>query len=135
AGDEIVVLDALTYAGRRENLEGLGVELVVGRIEDPGAVQQAAAGVDAIVNFAAETHVDRSILDAQAFVLTNALGTYTLVEGARKRGVRFVRVSTDEVYGSIKDGAFTEEHPLEPSSPYSASKAGADLMVLATHHT
>ncbi len=135
AGDEVVVLDALTYAGRRENVEGLGVELIVGRIEDAGAVEQAAAGVDAIVNFAAETHVDRSILDAQAFVLTTALGTYTLVEEARRRGIRFVQVSTDEVYGSIEDGAFTEEHPLEPSSPYSASKAGADLMVLAAHHT
>ncbi|MGX6447530.1 dTDP-glucose 4,6-dehydratase [Patulibacter sp. S7RM1-6] len=135
AGDEVRVFDALTYAGRRENVEDLGVDLVVGRIEDPDAVELAAQGVDAIVNFAAETHVDRSILDAQAFVRTNALGTFTLVEEARRRGVRYVQVSTDEVYGSIVDGAFTEEHPLEPSSPYSASKAGADLMVLATHHT
>jgi dTDP-glucose 4,6-dehydratase len=135
AGDDVRVLDALTYAGRRENVEGLDVELLVGRIEDPGSVEQAAAGVDAIVNFAAETHVDRSILDAQAFVRTNALGTYTLIEEARRRDVRYVQVSTDEVYGSIDEGAFTETHPLEPSSPYSASKAGADLMVLAAHHT
>ncbi|WP_026910100.1 dTDP-glucose 4,6-dehydratase [Patulibacter minatonensis] len=135
AGDEVRVLDALTYAGRRENVEGLDVELMVGRIEDPHAVQQATAGVDAIVNFAAETHVDRSILDAQAFVLTNALGTHTLVEEARRREVRYLQVSTDEVYGSITEGAFTEQHPLEPSSPYSASKAGADLTVLAAHHT
>jgi dTDP-glucose 4,6-dehydratase len=135
AGDEVRVLDALTYAGRRENLDGLDVELIVGRIEDPESVELAMQGVDAVVNFAAETHVDRSILDAQAFVLTNALGTYTLVEEARRREVRYVQVSTDEVYGSIVDGAFTEEHPLEPSSPYSASKAGADLMVLAAHHT
>jgi dTDP-glucose 4,6-dehydratase len=135
AGDEVRVLDALTYAGRRENLDGLDVELIVGRIEDPESVELAMQGVDAVVNFAAETHVDRSILDAQAFVLTNALGTYTLVEEARRREVRYVQVSTDEVYGSITDGAFTEEHPLEPSSPYSASKAGADLMVLAAHHT
>lgn len=135
AGDEIRVLDALTYAGRRENLEGLDVELMVGRIEDPSAVERAMQGVDAVVNFAAETHVDRSILDAQAFVLTNALGTHTLVEEARRREVRYVQVSTDEVYGSITEGAFTEQHPLEPSSPYSASKAGADLTVLAAHHT
>ncbi|WP_320668814.1 dTDP-glucose 4,6-dehydratase [Patulibacter defluvii] len=135
AGDDVRVLDALTYAGREENLDGLGVDLVIGRIEDPNAVEQAAADVDAIVNFAAETHVDRSILDAQAFVTTNAVGTFTLLEEARRRGVRFVQVSTDEVYGSIDDGAFTEQHPLEPSSPYSASKAGADLMVLAAHHT
>ncbi|MGE4426235.1 MAG: dTDP-glucose 4,6-dehydratase [Solirubrobacteraceae bacterium] len=135
AGDEVRVLDALTYAGREENVDGLDVELVIGRIEDPRAVKQAAAGVDAIVNFAAETHVDRSILDGQAFVLTNSLGTFTLVEEARGRDVRFLQVSTDEVYGSIREGAFTEEHPLEPSSPYSASKAGADLMVLASHHT
>lgn len=135
AGDDVRVLDALTYAGRRENVEGLDVELLVGRVEDPGSVGQAAAGVDAIVNFAAETHVDRSILDAQAFVRTNALGTYTLIEEARRRDVRYVQVSTDEVYGSIDEGAFTETHPLEPSSPYSASKAGADLMVLAAHHT
>ena len=135
AGDEVRVLDALTYAGRRENLEGLDVELMVGRIEDPSAVERAMQGVDAVVNFAAETHVDRSILDAQAFVLTNALGTHTLVEEARRREVRYVQVSTDEVYGSITEGAFTEQHPLEPSSPYSASKAGADLTVLAAHHT
>lgn len=135
AGDDVRVLDALTYAGRRENVEGLDVELLVGRVEDPGSVEQAAAGVDAIVDFAAETHVDRSILDAQAFVRTNALGTYTLIEEARRRDVRYVQVSTDEVYGSIDEGAFTETHPLEPSSPYSASKAGADLMVLAAHHT
>ncbi|EHN09372.1 dTDP-glucose 46-dehydratase [Patulibacter medicamentivorans] len=135
AGDDVRVLDALTYAGREENLDGLDVDLVIGRIEDPGAVEQAAADVEAIVNFAAETHVDRSILDAQAFVTTNAVGTFTLLEEARRRGVRYVQVSTDEVYGSIDDGAFTEQHPLEPSSPYSASKAGADLMVLAAHHT
>jgi dTDP-glucose 4,6-dehydratase len=135
AGDDIRVLDALTYAGRRENVEGLDVELLVGRIEDPSAVERAMQGVDAVVNFAAETHVDRSILDAQAFVLTNALGTHTLVEEARRREVRYVQVSTDEVYGSITEGAFTEQHPLEPSSPYSASKAGADLTVLAAHHT
>lgn len=135
AGDQVRVLDALTYAGRRENLEGLDVELQVGRIEDPEAVAKAVEGIDVIVNFAAETHVDRSILDAQAFVKTNALGTYTLIEQARASGVRYVHVSTDEVYGSIEEGAFTEQHPLEPSSPYSASKAGSDLLVLAAFHT
>lgn len=135
AGDAVRVLDALTYAGRRENVEGTGAELVIGRIEDPAAVEQAMAGVDAVVNFAAETHVDRSILDPAAFVTTNALGTHVLLEQARARGIRMLQVSTDEVYGSIDDGLFTEESPLEPSSPYSASKAGADLMVLACHHT
>jgi len=134
-GDEVVVLDKLTYAGRRENLEGLDVRLVVGGIEDAAAVADAAEGVDAIVNFAAETHVDRSIAEPEAFITTHALGTYVLLEAARERGVRYVQVSTDEVYGSIETGSFTESSPLAPSSPYSASKAGADLLVQSYRHT
>jgi dTDP-glucose 4,6-dehydratase len=135
AGDEITVLDKLTYAGRRENLEGLDVRLVVGGIEDPAAVADAIEGCDAIVNFAAETHVDRSIAEPDAFVTTHALGTYTLLEAARERSLRYVQVSTDEVYGSIEEGSFTEQSPLQPSSPYSATKAGADLLVASYHHT
>jgi dTDP-glucose 4,6-dehydratase len=134
-GDEITVLDKLTYAGRRENLEDLDVRLVVGGIEDPDAVADALEGCDAIVNFAAETHVDRSIAEPDAFVTTHALGTYTLLEAARERSLRYVQVSTDEVYGSIETGSFTEESPLQPSSPYSATKAGADLLVASYHHT
>jgi dTDP-glucose 4,6-dehydratase len=134
-GDEITVLDKLTYAGRRENLEGLDVRLVIGGIEDPAAVADAIEGCDAVVNFAAETHVDRSITEPDAFVTTHALGTYTLLEAARERSLRYVQVSTDEVYGSIEEGSFTEESPLRPSSPYSATKAGADLLVASYRHT
>jgi dTDP-glucose 4,6-dehydratase len=134
-GDEVVVLDKLTYAGRRENLEDLDFRLVVGAIEDPDAVAEAAEGVDAIVNFAAETHVDRSISEPEAFITTHAMGTYVLLEAARERSLRYVQVSTDEVYGSIEEGSFTEASPLNPSSPYSASKAGADLLVASYRHT
>ena len=134
-GDEITVLDKLTYAGRRENLEGLDVTFVHGAIEDPAAVTSAMQGVDAVVNFAAETHVDRSIAEPDAFVKTHALGTYVLLEAAKDAGVRYLQVSTDEVYGSIEEGSFTEESPLAPSSPYSASKAGADLLVGGYHET
>ena len=134
-GDEIVVLDKLTYAGRRENLEGVDHTFVHGAIEDPAAVASAMDGADAVVNFAAETHVDRSIADPDAFLRTNAIGTYVLLEAARTAGVRFLQVSTDEVYGSIEEGSFTEQSPLQPSSPYSATKAGADLLVASYHHT
>jgi dTDP-glucose 4,6-dehydratase len=135
-GDEVVVLDKLTYAGRRENLQDLeAVKLVVGGIEDPEAVAEAVEGCEAIVNFAAETHVDRSISEPEAFINTHALGTYVLLEAARERGLRYVQVSTDEVYGSIEEGSFTEESPLNPSSPYSATKAGADLLVASYRHT
>jgi dTDP-glucose 4,6-dehydratase len=134
-GDRIVVLDKLTYAGRRENLDGLDVELVEGAIEDPDAVAGAIEGADAVVNFAAETHVDRSIAEPDAFVRTHALGTYVLLEAARAHGVRYVQVSTDEVYGSIAEGSFTESSPLAPSSPYSATKAGADLLAASYVHT
>ena len=138
--DEIIVLDKLTYAGRRENLADLEgnpryLGLVHGAIEDADAVAKAAEGVDAIVNFAAETHVDRSIAEPDAFVVTNGQGTYTLLEQARRDGLRYVQVSTDEVYGSIEEGSFTEESPLQPSSPYSATKTGADLLVESYFHT
>jgi dTDP-glucose 4,6-dehydratase len=134
-GDEIVVLDKLTYAGRRENLEGLDVRLVVGGVEDPEAVADAIEGCEAVVNFAAETHVDRSIAEPEAFITTHGMGTYVVLEAARERSLRYVQVSTDEVYGSIESGSFTETSPLAPSSPYSASKAGADLLVASYHHT
>src|SRR6478609_30680 len=134
-GDEVVVLDKLTYAGRRENLQDVEHEFVHGAIEDPRAAAEAMAEVDAVVNFAAETHVDRSIAEPDAFVRTHGVGTYVLLETARTRGVRYLQVSTDEVYGSIEEGSFTEESPLAPSSPYSATKAGADLLVSSYHHT
>jgi len=135
AGDEVVVLDKLTYAGRRENLQDLEIEFVHGAIEDPDAVARAIAGCEAVVNFAAETHVDRSIAEPDAFVRTHAQGTYVLLEAVRSAGVRYVQVSTDEVYGSIEEGSFTESSPLAPSSPYSATKAGADLLVAGYVHT
>jgi len=136
-GDEVVVLDKLTYAGRRENLHDVidEIRFVHGAIEDPAAVADAIRGVDAVVNFAAETHVDRSIAEPDAFVVTNGQGTYVLLEAARAAGVRYVQISTDEVYGSIEQGSFTEESPLQPSSPYSATKTGADLLVLSYFHT
>ncbi len=145
-GDEVTVLDKLTYAGRKENLEDLaqesGFRFVHGGIEDPEAVARALDGAgeqsstpEAIVNFAAETHVDRSIAEPDAFVRTHALGTHVLLEAARERGLRYVQVSTDEVYGSIEVGTFTESSPLRPSSPYSATKTGADLLVQSYFHT
>jgi dTDP-glucose 4,6-dehydratase len=137
--DEVVVLDKLTYAGREESLRDLRGDprftFVRGAIEDPDAVAGAIADCEAVVNFAAETHVDRSIAEPDAFVVTNGRGTYVLLEAARERGLRYVQVSTDEVYGSIEAGAFTEDSPLAPSSPYSASKAGADLLVSSYFHT
>ncbi len=136
-GDEVTVLDKLTYAGRRENLNEVmdEIEFVHGAIEDPPAVADAVAGADAIVNFAAETHVDRSISGPEAFIVTNMQGTHVLLEEARERGLRYVQVSTDEVYGSIDHGSFSEESPLAPSSPYSATKTGADLLVSSYFHT
>ncbi len=128
-GDDIVVLDKLTYAGRKENLEDVKHSFIHGAIEDPAAVARAIEGADAVVNFAAETHVDRSISEPDAFVRTHAMGTFVLLEEARRRGIRYLQVSTDEVYGSIEEGSFTEQSPLEPSSPYSATKTGADLLV------
>jgi len=140
-GDEVTVLDKLTYAGREENLHDLHdhprFRFMRGAIEDPAAVSAAleARAPQAIVNFAAETHVDRSIADPDAFVCTHAFGTYVLLEAARTHELRFLQVSTDEVYGSIEAGTFTEQSPLRPSSPYSATKAGADLLVQSYFHT
>jgi len=132
AGDEVVVLDRLTYSGHRANLAGAEVDFVAGDICERGDVAEAAAGIDAIVNFAAETHVDRSILGATEFIRTDVLGTYVLLEQARELGARFVQVSTDEVYGDVPPGSSSrEDDPLRPSSPYAASKAGGDLQVLA----
>jgi dTDP-glucose 4,6-dehydratase len=137
--DRVVVLDKLTYAGREENLQDVRdderLRFLRGAIEDPDAVGEAIADCDAVVNFAAETHVDRSIAAADDFLTTNARGTWVLLEAARERGLRFVQVSTDEVYGSIESGSFTESSPLQPSSPYSATKAGADLLVASYFHT
>ncbi len=136
-GDEVTVFDALTYAGREENLREVASEIrfVQGAIENPEAVAAAIGDAEAIVNFAAETHVDRSIADPFAFSVTNGQGTHVLLEAARQRGLRYVQVSTDEVYGSIETGSFTETSPLQPSSPYSATKTGADLLVLSYFHT
>jgi dTDP-glucose 4,6-dehydratase len=136
-GDQVTVLDKLTYAGRPENLQDVEREIrfVHGAIEDAAAVADAIAGCDAVVNFAAETHVDRSISGPEAFSITNMLGTHVLLEAARERGLRYLQVSTDEVYGSIDSGSFTEASPLQPSSPYSATKTGADLLVASYFHT
>jgi dTDP-glucose 4,6-dehydratase len=136
----ITVLDNLTYSGNPQNLapvSGLpGYRFVKGDICDPGVVGRVLPGHDAVVHFAAESHVDRSIDSALPFVTSNVAGTQTLLDAARQHGVgRFLHVSTDEVYGSISDGAWTEAAPLAPNSPYSASKAGSDLLALACHRT
>jgi dTDP-glucose 4,6-dehydratase len=137
---EIVNLDKLTYAGNLENLRGVDqsprYSFVHGDICDAVVVGETLRGADAVVNFAAETHVDRSISGPQDFISTDVLGTHTLLEAVRRLEIpRYLQISTDEVYGSIEEGAFTEESDLDPSSPYSASKAGADLVVLAYHRT
>jgi len=140
-GDEVTVLDKLTYAGREENFHDFAGDprfrFLRGAIEDAEAVAAAieAGSPEAIVNFAAETHVDRSIAEPDAFVTTHALGTNVLLAAAREHGLRYLQVSTDEVYGSIERGSFSEESPLRPSSPYSATKAGADLLVQSYFHT
>ena len=136
AGHELTILDKLTYAGRRENLEGVEHRFVHGGIEDPEKVREAMEGADAVVNFAAESHVDRSIAGQDPFVTTHVIGTSVLLAAARELGVgRYLQVSTDEVYGSIESGSFTETSPLNPSSPYSATKAAGDLLVTAHVHT
>ena len=135
--DEIVVLDKLTYAGRMENLQDVmnRISFIKGDIYNKEDIKKVK-DCDVIFNFAAETHVDRSIIEAGVFVKTDVLGTYNLLEYARKSDVeRYVQISTDEVYGSIGSGSFKEEDSLDPSSPYSASKAGADLLVRAYHKT
>ena len=132
--DQITVLDKLTYAGRRENLQEVfdRIHFIQGDICDKKIVSQAMAGCDRVFHFAAESHVDRSINDAGDFVRTNLTGTYTLLEVAREEDIdRFIHVSTDEVYGSTLSRSFCEEDPLAPSSPYSATKAGSDLLALS----
>jgi len=133
---EVVNLDKLTYAGNLANLADLAghprYRFVRGDICDGRLVDEVMAGCDAVVNFAAESHVDRSIHDAGEFIRTDVYGTWTLLEAARRHRVaRYLQVSTDEVYGSIERGAFSERDPLRPSSPYAASKAGGDHMALA----
>jgi dTDP-glucose 4,6-dehydratase len=140
AGAAVTVLDKLTYSGNRDNLAPVAADpaltFVEGDICDAGLVGELMPGHDAVVHFAAESHVDRSILGAGPFVTTNVLGTQVLLDAARSAGVgRFLHVSTDEVYGSIQEGSWTEEWPLAPNSPYSASKAGSDLLALAYHRT
>src|SRR5215471_201915 len=131
-GHEVAVLDRLTYSGNRANLDGVPHEFTHGDIADPEMVGVAAAGCNAVVNFAAETHVDRSILGPREFVHTDVLGTQTLLEWARGSGARYVQVSTDEVYGDLEAGGRSRENDLlRPSSPYSAAKAAGDLQVLA----
>ncbi|MFC9296282.1 dTDP-glucose 4,6-dehydratase [Streptomyces sp. NPDC057011] len=137
---QITVFDKLTYSGVEANLAPVadhpGYRFVKGDICDAEAVDQVMAGHDVVVHFAAESHVDRSIAGAGPFVMTNVVGTQVLLDAARKHGVgRFVHISTDEVYGSISEGSWTEEWPLVPNSPYSASKASSDLLALAYART
>lgn len=134
--DEIIVLDKLTYAGNLANLAAVSKSprytFVQGDICDAECVDRVMDGVDAVINFAAETHVDRSILDAGDFVRTDVYGTWVLAEAARRHQIeRLVHVSTDEVYGSVEEGASTEGHRLDPTSPYSAAKAGGELLIRA----
>jgi dTDP-glucose 4,6-dehydratase len=152
-GDEIVVLDLLTYAGNRANLAdveadpalGSRFRFVEGDIADTALAGGLIADADAVVNFAAESHVDRSILDAAAFLRTGVIGVHVLLEAVRsaearrasegRRGPRFLQVSTDEVYGSVADGHSVEGDPVQPRSPYAAAKAAGDLLVRAYHAT
>ncbi|WP_059006837.1 dTDP-glucose 4,6-dehydratase [Streptomyces specialis] len=136
----VTVLDALTYAGNPANLDPVrdrpGFRFVRGDIRDPGLVASVVAGHDQVVHFAAETHVDRSILGATEFVTTNVLGTQHLLDAALRGGVAtFVHISTDEVYGSLDSGSWPETDPVRPSSPYAASKAASDLLALSYHRT
>ncbi len=138
--DEVVNFDKLTYAGNLDNLKDIEADpryrFVHGDICDVEAVGNVMDGIEAIINFAAESHVDRSIGGAADFIQTDVYGTYVLLEAARRHEVgRYVQISTDEVYGSIRDGSFTEADRLQPSSPYSASKAGGDMQAMAYHAT
>jgi dTDP-glucose 4,6-dehydratase len=136
-GHEIINLDNLTYAGNLENLGDIenlpNYKFIKGDICDKQLIESLA--FDAIINFAAESHVDRSILDSFPFLQTNIIGTQNLLEAARKKGCRMLHVSTDEVYGSISSGSFTENSPLQPNSPYSASKASSDMLARAYFET
>ena len=136
---KIIVLDKLTYSGNKQNLIDLdssSFEFIQGDICDTDLVSKLSKQVDAIVNFAAESHVDRSIDSSREFIQTNVLGAHTLLESARKSNVEiFLQISTDEVYGSITEGSWDENFPLKPNSPYAASKASADLISQAYHRT
>jgi dTDP-glucose 4,6-dehydratase len=140
AGARVTVLDKLTYAGNFANLgpvaESKRLNFLPGDIVDPAMVDTVIRGHDAVVHFAAESHVDRSIVAAAEFATTNVVGTQVLLDAALRHGLgRFVHVSTDEVYGSIATGAWTERSPVAPNSPYAATKAGSDLLALAYHRT
>lgn len=136
----IINLDKLTYSGNLDNLKDIEknprYEFVKGDICDKNTVEKLMEKVDTVINFAAETHVDRSLISAGEFITTNVSGTTTLLEAARKKNIKkFIHISTDEVYGSINEGAFTEEDKLNPSSPYAASKAAADMVALSFFRT
>ena len=137
--DQVTILDKLTYAGTLTNLEMLpknSFEFIKGDIANPILLDQLTKRHDAIVNFAAESHVDRSITGARDFIETNVLGTQNLLDASLRNGIKtFVQVSTDEVYGTISEGSWTEDFPLLPNSPYSASKASADLIVRSYYRT
>jgi dTDP-glucose 4,6-dehydratase len=138
--DEVVVYDALTYAGNLSTLRDVDdsprYQFVKGNICDPGTLEDAMKGCDAVVHFAAESHVDRSIAGPDDFIHTNCFGTNIVMDTARRLEIgRVVHIGTDEVYGSVETGSSSERDPLEPRSPYSASKAGADLIALSYHHT
>ncbi len=137
---EVINIDKLTYAGNLDNLKDVEknprYKFVKGDICDKETVDNLVKGVDAIVNFAAETHVDRSIVSAGSFVMSDVFGTYTLLETARRHSVKkFIHIGTDEVYGSISDGSFDEADKFNPSSPYAASKAAADLLAMSFYQT
>ena len=139
-GAEVVVYDALTYSGNPANLASVADDprftFVQADIRDAGALDDVLPGVDTVVHFAAESHVDRSVRDSGIFVETNVLGTQRLLDASLRAGIRrFVHVSTDEVYGSIAEGSWTEDRALEPNSPYSASKAGSDLIARSYYRT
>jgi dTDP-glucose 4,6-dehydratase len=140
SGAQVTVYDKLTYAGNRANLAPVSdsprLTFVHGDICDPVLLAAVVPGHDAVINFAAETHVDRSISGAAEFVTSNVAGVQTLLDACRTAGIaRIVHVSTDEVYGSIAEGAWTEQSPLDPNSPYSAAKAGGDLIAIAYART
>jgi dTDP-glucose 4,6-dehydratase len=138
--DRIFILDALTYAGNKSNLTGSlsdsRLQFIHGDIRNPELVDEIMKQVDTVVHFAAESHVDRSILNPNEFVSTNVLGTNCLLNSAMHNEIsKFVHISTDEIYGSIDEGSWTEASPLEPNSPYSASKASSDLIALSYFKT
>lgn len=137
---ELLILDKLTYAGTLENLREVisrpNLEFIQGDICDSNLVEKLVSNCDRVINFAAESHVDRSIVSAEEFARTNILGTQVILEAIRKKpSIKFIQVSTDEVYGSINSGSWDESFPLKPNSPYAASKASADLITLAYQKT